>query len=138
MPSGSCWCGNVKYEFAADSTRAVLCHCLSCQKISGGTNTVNIPIAREKLTITSGIPKSHTQQHEDGFMLTIFFCGDCSTVIYKEADADIFATISLVQSGTLDGSSKDKFNQPLSELNVKSRASWLAEVNAAVQKQGFV
>ncbi|PTB35038.1 uncharacterized protein TrAFT101_006454 [Trichoderma asperellum] len=138
MPSGSCWCGDVKYEFIGDSTHVVLCHCLSCQKISGGTNTANIPVAREKLTVISGAPKSHTQKHEDGFNLTVFFCGNCGTVIYKKADADMFATISLIQSGTLDGSAKEKIGKPSSELNVKLRASWLAEVSTAVQKQGFV
>lgn len=102
----------------------VLCHCLSCQKISGGTNTANIPVAREKLTVISGAPKSHTQKHEDGFNLAVFFCGDCGTVIYKQADADMFASISLIQSGTLDGSAKDKISQPISELNVKLRAPW--------------
>lgn len=115
-----------------------MCHCLSCQKISGGTNTANIPVAREKLTVTSGTPKSHTQKHEDGFNLTKFFCGDCGTAIYKHADADMFQDISLVQSGTLDGSARDKISKPSSELNVKLRASWLAEVSTAVQKQGFV
>lgn len=88
--------------------------------------------------MTSGTPKSHTQKHEDGFNLTKFFCGDCGTAIYKHADADMFQDISLVQSGTLDGSARDKISKPSSELNVKLRASWLAEVSTAVQKQGFV
>jgi hypothetical protein len=101
------------------------------------TNTANIPVPREKLTVTSGSPKSHTQKHEDGFNLTVFFCGDCGSVVYKQADADMFAPVSLVQSGTLDGPAKDKIAQPSSELNVKLRASWLTEVSAAAQKQGF-
>lgn len=88
--------------------------------------------------MTSGSPKSHTQKHEDGFSLTVFFCGDCGTVVYKQSDAEMFAGISLVQSGTLDGPAKDKISQPSAELNVKLRASWLAEVSAAAQKQGFV
>lgn len=88
--------------------------------------------------MTSGTPKSHTQKHEDGFDLTIFFCGDCGTTIYKQADGDMFENVSLVQSGTLDGSARDKISKPSSELNVKCRTSWLAEVSNAVQKQGFV
>lgn len=116
----------------------MLCHCLSCQKISGGTNTANIPVPREKLAVTSGAPKSHTQKHEDGFSLTVFFCGDCGSTVYKQADGDMFENVSLVQSGTLDGPALDKISKPSSELNVKLRASWLAEVSAAAQKQGFV
>lgn len=88
--------------------------------------------------MAAGAPKSHTQKHEDGFSLTVFFCGDCGSTIYKQADADMFENVSLVQSGTLDGSALDKISRPSSELNVKLRASWLAEVSAAVQKQGFV
>ncbi|KAK4073152.1 uncharacterized protein Triagg1_5432 [Trichoderma aggressivum f. europaeum] len=137
MSSGSCWCGNLKYEFEGDSKHVILCHCLTCQKLSGTTNTANIPIARDKLTVTSGTPKSHTEKHEDGFNLTKFFCGDCGTTIYKQADADMFAPVSLVQAGTLDGPAKDKVSQPVAELNVKIRQPWLAEVGSAAQKQGF-
>ncbi|RFU80197.1 hypothetical protein TARUN_2007 [Trichoderma arundinaceum] len=138
MASGSCWCGNVKYEFTGDSKHVILCHCLSCQKISGTTNTANIPVAQDQLTVTSGSPKSHTQKHEDGFHLTVFFCGDCGTVVYKQSDAEMFANLSLVQSGTLEGPVKEKISQPSAELNVRLRASWLAEVSAAAQKEGFV
>lgn len=88
--------------------------------------------------MTYGTPKSLTQKHEDGFNLTVFFCGNCGTVIFKQAEADTLAAVSLIQSGTLDGPAKDKISQPSSELNVKLRASWLAEVSAAGQKQGFV
>ncbi|KAL7947569.1 Mss4-like protein [Trichoderma barbatum] len=135
--SGSCWCGNVKYEFEGDSKHVILCHCLTCQKLSGATNTANIPIAREKLTVTSGSPKNYTQKHENGFNLTAFFCGDCGTLLYKQADADMFATVSLIQAGTLDGPAKDKVSQPAAELNVKLRQPWLAGVSAAAQKEEF-
>ncbi|KAL7793743.1 Mss4-like protein [Trichoderma ceciliae] len=137
MSPGSCWCGNVKYELTGDSTHVVLCHCLSCQKISGGTNTTNIPVAKDRFTVTSGSPKSHTQRHENGFNLTVFFCGDCGTIVYKQADLEMFANLSLVQAGTLDGPAKDKISQPSSELNVSLRVPWLVEVSAAAQKQGF-
>ncbi|KAL6872121.1 Mss4-like protein [Trichoderma novae-zelandiae] len=137
MPSGSCWCGNVKYEFEGDSSNVILCHCLSCQKITGMLHTANIPVARDKLTITSGSPKSYTQKHEDGFKLTVFFCDNCGSALYKQGDAEMFAPVSLVQAGTLDGPAKDKVSAPSTELNVKLRASWLAEVRGAAQKQGF-
>ncbi|TFB00609.1 hypothetical protein CCMA1212_007502 [Trichoderma ghanense] len=137
MPSGSCWCGNVKYEFEGDTDNVILCHCLSCKKISGALHTANIPVARDKLIITSGSPASHTHKHEDGFHLTVFFCDSCGSVLYKQADADMFAPVSLVQSGTLDGPAKDKVSRPSTELNVKLRASWLPEISGAAQKQGF-
>ena len=114
-----------------------MCHCLSCQKITGGLYTANIPVPRDKLIITSGSPVSHSQKHEDGFTLTVFFCNGCGSVLYKQADADMFAPVSLVQSGTLDGPAKDKVNRPSKELNVGLRASWLPEVSGATQKQGF-
>lgn len=115
----------------------ILCHCLSCKKISGALHTANIPVARDKLIITSGSPASHTHKHEDGFHLTVFFCDSCGSVLYKQADADMFAPVSLVQSGTLDGPAKDKVSRPSTELNVKLRASWLPEISGAAQKQGF-
>lgn len=49
----------------------------------------------------------------------------------------MFAPVSLVQAGTLDGPARDKVSQPVAELNVKIRQPWLAEVGAAAQKQGF-
>ncbi|KAL7934693.1 Mss4-like protein [Trichoderma chlorosporum] len=137
MPSGSCWCGNIKYEFTDDSAPVILCHCLSCQKISGSTNTANIRAPRDKLTVTSGSPKSHTQKHEDGFNLKIFFCPDCGTTLYKQADADLLSAFSLVQAGTLDGPTKVKIHQPAAELNVKVRQPWLVAAGEAAQMQGF-
>ncbi|KAH6604434.1 hypothetical protein Trco_007880 [Trichoderma cornu-damae] len=132
-------------KISGDLKTSILSRLIATSKIyetsadrCGGTNTSNIPVARDKFTVTSGSPKSYTKRHEDGFNLTVFFCGDCGTAVYKQADAEMFSTLSLVQSGTLDGSPKDKIGRPVTELNVKLRPSWLVGVEAAAQKQGFV
>ncbi|KAK5991704.1 hypothetical protein PT974_07737 [Cladobotryum mycophilum] len=138
MPSGSCWCGQIKYEFKGDPAVVALCHCISCQKISGGTNTANVAVKKDQLTVTTGTPKSYSQKHESGMTLTIFFCETCSTILYKHATAEMFAEFSLIQAGTLDGGDKGELSKPGVEMYVKERMPWLSGIHEVAQKQEFV
>jgi hypothetical protein len=40
--------------------------------------------------------------------LTIYFCENCGTKIYKEGSADAFKGVAIVQAGTLDGGVGEK------------------------------
>ncbi|KAK5992636.1 hypothetical protein PT974_06051 [Cladobotryum mycophilum] len=137
MPSGSCWCGSLKYEYSGEPAMVGLCHCKSCQKISGGAYTTGIVMPKDQLSVTSGTPKTYTQKHESGMNVTIFFCGNCSSTLYKQADSDMLLPFSVLMAGTLDEPDKAELMKPQVELNCKDRMSWLAPVTGAQSRHEF-
>ncbi|KAJ5159741.1 uncharacterized protein N7482_006745 [Penicillium canariense] len=137
MPSGSCFCQKLKYEFTGEPEGVAICHCLSCQKISGSTNTLNLIIPVDRVHFTVGSPKTCTESHEIGMKITLHFCGNCGGVLYKTADLDMFAGKAVVQIGTLDDATAIKQAKPDMELWTKYRAPWLPSLEGVVQKTEF-
>src|ERR1700742_178026 len=41
---GACHCGRIRYEAEADPRRTVICHCTSCQTMSGAPYRVNVSV----------------------------------------------------------------------------------------------
>lgn len=68
-------------------------------------------------------------------VITITFCPECATTIYKEADGVAFEDKVILQTGTLDVA-LDSLG-PEAELWVQHRLKWLPEVAGTVQKQEF-
>lgn len=69
--------------------------------------------------------------------LTIYFCENCSSRLYKEADAAEFQGIVLIQAGTLTDLAGLDDAQPEAELWVKYRARWSPTVKNAMQLEQF-
>ncbi|KAL6907353.1 Mss4-like protein [Trichoderma evansii] len=136
ITSGSCLCSATAYSYADEPVMRALCYCSPCRKVSGGTNTVNFVIPEEKFTVTRGQPKSYAMEHEYGMTLTIFFCPECGTTLWKEATAPMFKGLKLVQAGTLTDAKK-LGNTIDAEFYSPERASWLAPAKDAVQKLQF-
>ncbi|KAF7591894.1 hypothetical protein BBP40_000941 [Aspergillus hancockii] len=101
MPSGSCLCQAVKYEYKGDPLAKAVCHCLTCRKLSSGSST-NVLIPQDHFHITSGEPKTFSMTHESGMHLTTHFCGNCGNLLYKTADREEFKGAVIVLAGTLD------------------------------------
>ncbi|OQE26265.1 hypothetical protein PENSTE_c005G05056 [Penicillium steckii] len=139
MPSGSCICGGLKYEFTGEGQGLALCYCLSCRKISGGTHTVNVMVPLDSLKVISppGSEKTCTQRHETGMNLTVHFCGTCGGTIYKTADNKEFSGMAVVQVGTIDDSNFMEDSKPGIELFTKYRAPWVPAVEGTAQKAEF-
>lgn len=69
-------------------------------------------------------------------ILTIYFCPQCGSTLYKEGSADMFKGLKLVQAGTLHD--KTLLNTGImAELYVSERASWLAKVDGAAEMATF-
>lgn len=48
---GSCLCGAVKYTVSGDPKNSVLCHCDSCQKVTGSVFMANYIYEKDVSTI---------------------------------------------------------------------------------------
>jgi hypothetical protein len=73
--------------------------------------------------------------------LTLHFCENCGTKIYKEGDAETFKGIAVVQAGTLDGGDGGMELGDVkvgAELYVKDRVGWLGEREGTGQMREFV
>ena len=154
MPSGSCLCHKLKYEYTTEPltmarnvslpgtassltcvhTQAT-CHCLSCRKITGGTNSVNLLVPEDKIRVTGGSTKQYTETHENGKKLTVYFCGECGSVIYKQHES--FPGSAVILAGTLDDPEGLEKSKPQVELYAKHRVSWLPVLAGAEQKPEF-
>ncbi|KAJ5738116.1 hypothetical protein N7493_001271 [Penicillium malachiteum] len=137
MVTGSCFCGNVKYNVSGEPVDKGICHCLSCRKISGSTYTTNLLFAEANFSLISGTLKQCTAKHENGMVLTLHFCENCGTTIYKTASLDIFAGVIVLLAGTVDGGQGVEKAKPKSELWIKYRVDWLPSLEGVTQVQEF-
>jgi hypothetical protein len=123
----------------------VICHCISCQKISGSAFTVNIFVPQASVTITSASqPKTYVQPHETGIPITIYFCGNCATTLYKHGGSEKFKDFFVVQAGTIDPQKEENGEKkgldvetPDAEYWTDCRAAWLGEVEGMKQFAAF-
>ncbi|KAH0565732.1 hypothetical protein GP486_000874 [Trichoglossum hirsutum] len=135
MPTGSCWCGEVKYEYSGEPTMKVICHCLTCHKTGGGTHTVSALVPSTSFRVISGTPKAFTKQHESGMMLTINFCSTCGSTLWKKGDVGPLRELAIVEVGTLDDLGVLDGLRPQAELYTCYRAKWLGELEGTVQNK---
>ncbi|KAH8812354.1 Mss4-like protein, partial [Xylogone sp. PMI_703] len=132
--TGSCWCGECTYSYTGQPAVKALCHCLSCRKVCGSTNTVNYAVPSANFSVTKGTPQKFSKEHEFGMTLTVFFCPKCGTTVWKEATGDVFKGLKLVQAGTLDD--KTLLNDEVKlEFYTTERVPWLHALEGATQAQ---
>ena len=84
---GTCHCGGIAYEAEVDPARAVVCHCLDCQVLSGAPFRASVPANAEALHFLRGTPSRYVKTAESGNRRAQGFCGACGTALYS-ADAE--------------------------------------------------
>ncbi|KAM5354827.1 hypothetical protein ACJ41O_001473 [Fusarium nematophilum] len=132
--SGSCLCGASAFTYTNEPALKALCYCSACRKISGGTNTVNFAVPEQNFTLTKGQPKSFSMEHEWGMTLTVNFCPECGTTLWKDSTAEHLKGLRLVQGGTV-ADAKKLDGQINAELYAPERVAWLAPLGGAAQKE---
>ncbi|KAL4860748.1 hypothetical protein BDV12DRAFT_208885 [Aspergillus spectabilis] len=136
MPTGSCGCQHIKYQYKGEAIAKAVCHCQTCHKLSSGSS-VNILVPHDHFRITAGKPKEWNLTHESGMHMTTHFCGDCGCVLYKTADRKEWADDVIILAGTLDDPHALDEAVPEAEFFVGERAAWWPRVEQARQLAGF-
>ena len=72
-------------------------------------------------------------KHESGLPLKAFLCGDCGSVLCKEADDG--KNMKICFAGTLDGSDGLLEKALMAELWTKYRLGWTGQVGSGSMKQ---
>lgn len=118
--TGSCLCGEVRYEITAPFRRANYCHCSRCRKHSGGAALAQGRVPRDGFRLVAGEELLRVFRPEGGGMAKVF-CGACGSSLFggNWPGGDEVS----VRLGTLDG---DPGIAPQYHSFVASRAPWEA------------
>lgn len=100
--TGSCMCGQLRYEVPSDMKTAAVCHCQMCQKSTGAGAMTAAVYADEDVKIT-GDSKTYTYTSDNGRPVTNRFCPNCGSSITVVTPA--LPGLTLIRAGTLDDSS---------------------------------
>ncbi|HET6725018.1 MAG TPA: GFA family protein [Gammaproteobacteria bacterium] len=115
--SGSCLCGNIRFEIIGNFEHFYLCHCEHCRKDTGSAHAANLFTSIAKLAWLSG---------EDGIRQFTLpstrhsrsFCSICGSAV---PSVQLNGALLVVPAGSLN---TDVPIRPNAHIFVSSRASW--------------
>jgi hypothetical protein len=89
----SCSCGQLSAQVSGDPVRVSICHCLACQRRTGGPFAQQARYPRENVQV-SGQSTSYFRAGDEGGGATFHFCPQCgATVYYEPKDLPAFVAI---------------------------------------------
>ncbi|AND68079.1 hypothetical protein ATSB10_06250 [Dyella thiooxydans] len=88
MPTrhASCSCGQLTAEVNGDPVRISICHCLACQRRTGGPFAEQARFRREDVSI-SGTSTRYARTGDEGTTCIFHFCPVCGDTVYYEPQA---------------------------------------------------
>lgn len=101
--SGRCLCGDVQVTVSGDPDFSVMCFCLDCQRISGGGSLPQAAFKEADVGLTGSI-KTHQWISDAGNTVTLGFCSDCGSPVYKSTSKMpglYFASVGLLFDQTV-------------------------------------
>lgn len=101
--TGSCQCGQVRYEIDGDALFTYACHCHTCQKRTGSAFSIGA-VYPKALLRCSGELTAFERTSDAGEINTRFSCSKCGNVIYGIGAST--PGIVKLQAGTLDVTTK--------------------------------
>jgi hypothetical protein len=119
---GRCTCGAIRYALTAKPLIVHACHCLDCQRITGGPFVINMWIEAKHVKATGAEPQSFRLKGGTGKRHDVFFCGACGTYVWSRYQV-VPGDCLFVRAGTLDDPSAVK---PDVHIFTRSKVPWLA------------
>jgi hypothetical protein len=118
--SGSCSCGAVAYRLTAPPMFVNCCHCLACQKETGGAFVINALIEASNVKVTKGKPRPVTMPTVSGSPHEIFRCPTCKVALWS--DYGRRRVLLFVRVSTLD---KPHAIKPDAHIFTRSKVPWV-------------
>jgi hypothetical protein len=115
---GGCACGKVRFKITQPFMGVAVCHCLDCQKASGGGPGYMALVPKIGFAVTQGQGKTYVSRADSGTEISRTFCADCGTPLWSEPAGVPFYPVKL---GALDDSSAV---QPGLHLYTDSAQPW--------------
>lgn len=82
----SCSCGQLTARVVGEPVRISICHCLACQRRSGGPFAEQARFRREDVT-TAGTATEYVRVGDEGTRARFHFCPQCGATVYYEMEA---------------------------------------------------
>ena len=101
MLTGSCQCGDVRYEIRGEPVDLYVCHCLECRRQSASAFGISLIVRVADLVVTQGAPRIWSRAADSGTQLDCSFCPTCGSRLFH-APRPATGTLS-VKGGTVDG-----------------------------------
>jgi hypothetical protein len=103
--TGKCSCEAIRYELTARPMIVHACHCLDCQRRTGGPFVINLWIETAHVARSGAEPRMVTAAGGSGRQHDAYFCAACGTDLWSRyyiAPGDC----RFVRAGTLDDPSQ--------------------------------
>jgi hypothetical protein len=129
--TGSCFCGDIRYEADLDGKLIGICHCRDCQILSGSAYRTSGTTSMESFRFTQGEPTYFEKTADTGSVRSMAFCGRCGSHLCSMPMDDSngwgFVSVRIATS--------DQFEQltPVAEIFCQSRVAWLEPIAGLVQ-----
>lgn len=81
--TASCSCGALRVECEGEPVSVSLCHCLECQKRTGGPFGIAAFFERAR-AVATGASTAYTRASDSGFPVTFHFCPTCGSTVWWE------------------------------------------------------
>lgn len=117
---GGCACGTVRYRLTSEPLFVHCCHCLNCQRQTGGAFAINLLIEGDRVELLTGEPQPVDAPRDDGSTQRIFRCPSCQVALFSEYG---WPELRFVRGGTLDEPSAVT---PDVHIFTRSKLPWVA------------
>jgi hypothetical protein len=97
---GGCHCGAVRYRLTAKPLFVHCCHCLDCQKQTGGAFAINALIETDRIEMLKGAPKPVSMPTDSGRPHDIYRCDHCQVAVWSDYGRRPY--VRFVRVATLD------------------------------------
>ena len=116
---GGCACGAVRFKITAAPVGVGVCHCLDCQKASGGGPNYVALIPKIGFEVTKGEAKVYESKGDSGGDVGRAFCANCGSPLWTVTEP--MTPFYPVKLGALDDSSTYR---PALHLYTDSAQPW--------------
>jgi hypothetical protein len=82
----ACNCGQLYLTCEGDPVRVSMCHCLDCQRRTGGVFSTQAWFPRSQITAIEGRATSYVRVADSGNALIFRFCPDCGATVHYESE----------------------------------------------------
>ncbi len=82
----ACRCGQLTAQVKGEPVRNSVCHCLECQRRTGGPFAQQARFARAHVTVT-GTSTAYSRTGDEGTTATFHFCPRCGSTVFYDMDA---------------------------------------------------
>jgi hypothetical protein len=123
---GGCQCGAVRYRLMSPPLAVYNCHCRDCQRASGTTHEMSMPIRRDTLVHLAGTLVSFEKTADSGRVVRMHRCAACGTKVWNEPLAS--PDLLVLKPGTLDDFA---WAAPVGNIWTERRMPWV-EIDPAL------